>query len=439
MAGRGAFNSRIGFIMAAVGSAVGLGNLWRFPQLVSVNGGFAFVFLYLILLFVIGLPALMAELSIGRARSRNAVEAFGPDRAGRTYHWIGYIFLGTAVLLLSYYSVIAGHAMRYMVEAFTAPYFDDPAGYYPSIASSPMAILFHALFMAITIAILIRGVSKGIEKANMIMMPILFASVILITVYGLSQPGAMDGVRFYVDPDFAALTPGGFSETARLWSDAAGQTFFSIGLGLGTMLTYSSYMDRKADLQSTGMTIGFADTGVAVLAGFMVFPLLFGVGLGGLAGEGNGLFVALPAAFGAIGGTLGGVFAGVFFLLLVFAALSSALSLLEVPVSYVVDRFGYSRTRAVLLMGLPVYVLGIPAAIWGDWMGFADGMVTPLLLLGGLLLTLYLGWVQPHLLDEMGVGAKRDWSPMWKGIIRYPLPVILGGLFLLALASFFGI
>lgn len=438
MAGRGAFNSRIGFIMAAVGSAVGLGNLWRFPQLVSQNGGAAFVLLYLVLLFVIGLPALLAELSIGRNRGANAIHAFSTAR-GRNWSWIGIIFLFTAVLLLSYYSVLAGHALRYLAESFTAPYFDNPNEYYGTIASGGSAIVYHGLFMLMVIGILVRGVGPGIEKANLIMMPFLFLSVIAIAIYGLTLDGPnFEGFKFYTDPDLGALTAGGFAGTAELLGDAAGQTFFSIGLGLGTMLTYASYIDRKSDLQSTGMTIGFADTGVAVFAGLMVFPLLFGLGLGGLAGEGNGLFVALPAAFAEIGGTLGGVFAGVFFLLLVFAALSSALSLLEVPVSYLIDHFpSWGRARAVLLMGLGVYIAGLPAALWGDYFAFADSLVGPLLLLGGLLLTIYVGWLDRSILDEMRIGAKRDWGPMWAGIIRYPLPVVLSVLFVLSVIGFF--
>jgi NSS family neurotransmitter:Na+ symporter len=191
-------------------------------------------------------------------------------------------------------------------------------------------------------------------------------------------------------------------------------------------------------LQRTGLTIGFADTGVAVAAGFMVFPLLFGLGLGGQAGEDNGLFVALPAAFAEIGGTLGGIFAGVFFLLLIFAALSSAISLLEVPVSYVVDRYPqWGRSRAVWMLGLATYVLGLPAAIWVDWLGFANDLVTPLLLLGGLLLVTYVGWIRPHILDELRIGAARDWGTFWRYSIKYPLPALLLALFVLSLVSFF--
>lgn len=449
MAGRGQFGSRIGFVMAAVGSAVGLGNLWRFPQLVSQNGGLAFVMLYLVLLFAIGLPALMAELSIGRNQGKNAVQAFGPDKQGRQYAWVGFLFLFTAVLLLSYYSVIAGSAIRYFFGSFTAPYFDDPAAYYASIDTGPGAILFHVAFMAITLLILVRGVNKGIEKANLIMMPMLFLSVILIAIYGNffagDAAGRAAGREFYIfnaeclqAPLCDALRINSFSQGASLLGGAAGQTFFSIGLGLGTMLTYSSYIGRDADLQRTGITIGFADTAVAVVAGFMVFPLLFGLGLGELSTEGDGLFVALPAAFAEIGGTLGGVFAGIFFLLLVFAALSSALSLLEVPVSYVVDRYPeVGRRRAVLLLGGITYILGVPSAIWGQFLGFADGLVTPLLLLGGLLLTLYVGWLKPEIMEELRVGAKRDWTPFWSTTIKYPLPVFLSILLLLSVVAFF--
>ncbi len=430
MAGRGAFQSRLGFMMAAIGSAVGLGNLWRFPYVTSTNGGAAFIVLYLAFLFLIGLPALFAELSIGRNRARNAVGAFtGTKEDGspdKRFTWVGFIFLGTAVLLLSYYSVIAGWALRYMFDSATAPYFDGAASYFATISVDPMSILFHLLFMAITIGILVRGVSGGIEKANLMMMPVLFAFVVGLVIYGNLQSGAQAGREFFLIPDFDAINRTTFNE-------AAGQTFFSIGLGLGTMLTYSSYIGKETDLQSTGMIIGFADTGVAVLAGLMVFPLMFALGLGGLADDAGassvgGLFIALPTAFAEIGGTFGGLLAFGFFLMLGFAALSSAISLLEVPISYVVDRFPHwGRARAVLLVGLSTYILGLPAAISMDWFGIADSLVSNiLLLLGGLMLVIYTGWIKPEILDELSVGRKGwDMGKIFRPIIKYPLPVFL--------------
>jgi NSS family neurotransmitter:Na+ symporter len=451
MASRGAFNSRIGFLMAAVGSAVGLGNLWRFPYIVSQNGGAVFLFLYLIFLFLIGIPALMAELSIGRARQRNSVDAFEIDRKGRKYSWIGFVFLGTSVALLSYYSVIAGWAVAYAAEAVIqpiqqmAPGFFGGAGqaesWFTELALSSSAIWFHLIFMTLTVAILIRGVSKGIEAANLIMMPLLFAFVIGLAIYGGLQNGATAGYSFYFKPDFAAYKT--ISSFGNVLNAAAGQTFFSIGLGIGTMLTYSSYMSRDTNLQSTGMTIGLADTAVAVLAGMMVFPLMFSLGLQDLIATDSsvgGLFIIIPTAFSAIGGALGLFLAIGFFIMLTFAALSSAVSLLEVPISYVVDRWPHwGRTRAVLIMGLAVYLLGLPSAIWLDWLDFVDRLVSNVLLLfGGFMLVLYTGWIRPDLLDELkvGIGKTRDFSGLFKGIIRYPLPVLLGVLLLLGIVNF---
>ncbi len=446
MAGRGGFNSRIGFIMAAVGSAVGLGNLWRFPYETSTNGGAAFLVVYLVLLFLIGLPALFAELSLGRHRRSSVMDAFEMDRGGRSYKWVGVLFMVTAVLLLSYYSVIAGWAIRYMVDSATAPYFDGASDYLLSISSSPMAIVYHAIFMILVMAILVRGVGKGIEKANLIMMPFLFLFVLGLVVYGVVEmirTGDYGGLDFYLlNVDWSqAIQPSTLNA-------AAGQTFFSIGLGLGTMLTYASYIGRDADLQNTGFTIGFADTGVAVLAGFMTFPIIFVLGLDALvvgpdalSSTGGGLFIGVPTVFATIGGVGGGLLAFGFFLMLTFAALSSALSLLEVPVSVLVDRKPeWGRPRAVILIGLITYILGIPAAIDPNgWLGFADGIVNNILLLaGGLLLTVYVGWVRPDILQEFSVGRTGfDWGKIFRPVIKYPLPVLLAVLLSLGIYTFF--
>jgi NSS family neurotransmitter:Na+ symporter len=444
MAGRGAFGSRLGFIMAAVGSAVGLGNLWRFPYLVSENGGAAFVLLYLVMLFVIGLPALMAELSLGRRSQKSAIQAFQDGGKTKGWGWGGMVAIAGAVILLSYYSVIAGWALRYIGGGLMDAYGADPGGFFGDISSSSNSILYHLLFMAITIGILIRGVGPGIEKANLIMMPVLFLSVISLVIYGNLLDGASAGREFYIfKADAAAFKFDNFDEFSQLLNNAAGQTFFSIGLGIGTMLTYSSYMSRDTNLQSTGLIIGFADTGVAILAGFMVFPILFALGLDDLiAGPSSvgGLFIVLPSAFAAIGGWLGIVFGVSFFIMLSFAALSSALSLLEVPVSAVIDRFPkWGRARAVLMIGLPVYILGVPSAISGDFLGLMDNIINNIiLLLGGFLLTIYVGWVRPDILKEMVVGTKGglDWSKYWAFMIRFVLPGLLLVLFSFGVYNF---
>lgn len=446
MAGRGAFDTRIGFVMAAVGSAVGLGNLWRFPYVVSTNGGAVFLFIYLAFLFLIGIPALFAELSIGRAKQQNAVHAFKDHDDDKRFTWIGVLFLVTATLLLSYYSVIAGWAVNYAFEGVLRPlgqelpgFFDDAASYWSDLAVSPLSILFHLAFMAITIGIVIRGVSKGIEKANLIMMPVLFLFIVALVIYGNFQSGAGAGREFYLTPDFGDVDIGTLS-------DAAGQTFFSIGLGLGTMLTYSSYIGRDSNLQKTGLTIGITDTAVAVLAGFMVFPLMFSLGLQDLispdnSGSVGGLFIVLPTAFAQIGGLLGVLLGAGFFIMLSFAAISSAISLLEVPVSYVNDRMpDWGRVRSVLVVGIPVYLFGLPAAISLDWLTMADNLVNNVLLLtGGLLLVLYVGWLRPEILDELRIGVgkgERDLATPFRYIIRYPLPLFLVTLLILGIVSF---
>ncbi len=445
MAGRAAFNSRIGFMMAAVGSAVGLGNLWWFPYLASTNGGASFLILYLVLLFVIGIPALLAELSLGRRTARNAIDAFGEDGKRRRWEGAGYLAAFGAILLLSYYSVIAGWSLRYMFDSLLAvteppPFFggaDQAAGYFAGIAEGPEAVFSHLAFMAITLAIVVRGVAKGIEKANLIMMPILFVTVIGLVIYANVQTGAGAGREFYLEPDFSEVRGGTIS-------NAAGQTFFSIGLGLGTMLTYSSYLGRDNDLQRTGLTIGLADTGVAVLAGLMVFPLIFSQGLVELvnpdnAGSVGGLFIVIPTAFSAIGESLGSFMAASFFVLLAFAAVSSAISLLEVPVSFVIDRKpDWGRTRAVLLVGTPIYIFGLLSAIDLDFLTQVDFLVSRVILIaGGLLLSIYVGWIRPEILDEMEVGLSgRSFSGYFRPVIQYALPVLLGILTVLGVLGY---
>ncbi len=396
------------------------------------------MFIYVALLFIIGLPALMSELSIGRKSRRNVVDAFNKDGLTKPWTIVGILGIITAVLLLSYYSVIAGWAMRYFFESFQGSFFGNESSFFSGIAFGPGAVLWHAIFMAATIGILLRGVDKGIEKANLIMMPILFLTVVGLVIYGNLQSGAAAGRSFYLDPDFSAVTIGTVSE-------AAGQTFFSIGLGLGTMLTYSSYLERKGNLQQTGLIVGFADTGVALLAGFMVFPLLFSLGLDGLvtpdnSGSVGGLFIVLPTAFAQIGGFLGKFMAGGFFLMLTFAAISSAISLLEVPVSAVLDRTGWSRWRAVTLVGLSVYILGLGSAISADVLNYVDLFVSNILLLaGGLLLSIYVGWIRPHYLNELSHGLESgpDWSGYFRPVIKYGLPPILGVLLVLGFINFF--
>jgi NSS family neurotransmitter:Na+ symporter len=445
MAGRGAFGSRIGFTLAAIGSAVGIGNLWRFPYLVSTEGGAAFILVYLALLFLIGLPALMAELSLGRRTRLNAFDAFRDG--GRTKGWsfVGVIALATAVLLLAYYSVIAGWGLRYLLASFTGEWSSDPGAFFDDINEGVGAMWMHLAFMAITVGILLRGVSAGIERANLIMMPLLFLTILGLALYGNLQAGADAGRDFYLRPDLDALTGNGWRATAGTVSAAAGQTFFSIGLGLGTMLTYSSYMRRDNNLQATGLTIGFADTGVALLAGLMVFPLLFSLGLSDLVNPDNaasagGLFIVLPTAFAHIGGVLGSALAIAFFVMLAFAAITSAISILEVPISALVDRFPqWGRQRAVLLMGIAVYIVGLPTAMSLTWLGHYDTLVSNvLLLLGGLLLVVYVGWVRRDILDELTVGAAGglDLSRYWVPVIRFVLPALLTALLLLGIDQF---
>ncbi len=430
VADRGAWATRIGFIMAAVGSAVGLGNLWRFSYLTSENGGAAFLLIYAVLLVVLGIPALLAELALGRRSKLNAYDTFD-TLGGGWWRIFGALAIFSSILLLSYYSVIAGWTISYIIDAFQGTFFADPGAYFTRIAEGPRALVLHAIFMVAVVAIVAGGVSKGIERASLILMPTLLAFIVGLSIWGLTLDGATAGLAFYLNPDFSIIT----------WQTvvaAVGQVLFSIGLGLGTMLTYASYLDRDSDLAGDGMTIGFSDFGVAFISGFMVFPIIFAFGLqSAVSGSSVGtLFIAVPAAFANLGGVLGTGLALVFFLVLLFAALTSGISILEVSVSFLVDRFEVPRRKAAILLGEVVFGLGIASALSTEFLGLADTILgTVLLVLGALGVVVFVGYRLPDAAREMDRGSSLPVSRWAMPIIRYVVPVFLLVILLMGLGE----
>ncbi len=357
---RGNWGSKAAFILVAAGSAVGLGNIWRFPYQAGKNGGAAFVLIYLLAAFTIGLTVFLAEASIGRATGRNPVCAFRTLKPKTHWYLMGTAGVVICTVILSYYGVIAGWTLGYAVKAvggeFSRPLNKHMVGeMFSSFASNPglMLVLFLA-FILITVFVVSRGVQKGIEKLAKTLMPVLFILLLILAVRAITLPGASKGLAFYLKPDFSKIT----WDVAML---AISQAFFSISVGVGIMLTYGSYLKRKNQMVSCGLWIISLDTLVALIAGLIIFPTLFTVP-GMSPAEGPELvFVVLPVVFSKI--PLGALFGAFFFLCVVIAALTSTISLLEVGVSYLVDYRKWSRMKASWMLGGVVALLGIPSVL----------------------------------------------------------------------------
>ncbi|NOZ79024.1 MAG: sodium-dependent transporter [Acidobacteria bacterium] len=346
---RGEWGSQIGFILAAAGSAVGLGNIWRFPYMAGQNGGGAFVLVYLVCVLVIALPVMFLEISLGRATHRNpvgAIRAVAPRSAWRA---LGYLALLTGLGILSYYSVIAGKVMTYGALYIRKLFIGEAVTYHGATFE---VVIYFALFIVLTVLVVSGGVQRGIERWAKILMPMLVLIMVAIIVRCLLLPGAMEGVKWFVTPDFSKITP-------RVILNAMSQGFFSLSLGMGAMLTYGSYLSKKDSIVVCGTSVVLFDTFIAILAGFMIFPAVFALGGNPAAGS-TLIFQVLPKVFGGMKG--GVLVAIVFFFLLCVAALTSTVSLLEVVTAYFVDERRWSRRRSVWTIGGAAFVVGLPSA-----------------------------------------------------------------------------
>lgn len=425
MAGsREQWNSKAGFILAAVGSAVGLGNMWRFSYLTAEGGGAAFVMLYIAFTLVVGLPVLLAELAIGRGSGKSPIQALAhfATEAGGSPAWkaLGGVFVAAGFLILAYYGVIAGWTVRFAGEAL-AGFGPDAGAHFGRIAEGAPAFGFHVLFMAATIAIVLSGVTTGIERVSLVAMPALFVLVIGIAIYASTLDGSSAGYRYYLNAEFANVLH------IPILVDAAGQAFFSLSLGMGAMLTYASYLSRDNDLPAESAIIATADFGVAFLAGLMVFPLIFALGLEGeVSGSTIGaLFVALPKAFASMG-LAGRVVGFLFFVALVVGALTSAISLLEVVVSAAMDGLGWDRQRAAIRAGAAITLLGGAAAWSTEVLDVMDKVANNLFLVGGGLgLSVFVGWVMADPVAEARTGGRQGWLGLWRLLLRFAVPVVL--------------
>lgn len=377
---RSQWGSKVGFVLAAAGSAVGLGNLWKFPYITGENGGGAFVLIYLVCIAVVGLPIMIAEVLLGKETQKSPVGAFtshAPHSAWRAVGWLG---VAASFVILSYYSVVAGWAMHYVGLALGGAFTDVPADQISAIegrfgalyADSQLNLLWHTVFMALTVGVVIAGVQKGVERAARVLMPSLLLMLAGIVAYGSTLSGFGRAFDFVFGFHTESLTGAGVLE-------ALGHSFFTLSVGMGAMLTYGSYMKRDDDVITTSVWISGLDTLVALMACLALFPITFTYGMEPSAGPGL-VFVNMPTAMAQLPG--GGVMAVVFFVLLTFAALTSSISLLEVAASYFIDERGWSRPRSVLSIGAVIFVAGVPSALSGGTELFGDGfaaLTAPLL------------------------------------------------------------
>ena len=420
-ASREHWSGRLGFTLAAVGSAVGLGNMWRFSYMAAENGGAAFVFLYVVMTLLVGLPVMLAELTLGRGAGKSPIQALA-HYGGERWKPLGLLFVVAGFVILAYYSVIAGWTFRISVEALTGGFADDAGAHFEHIASGWPALFWHLGFMTITVAVVSGGIRSGIERASLVLMPLLGVIVVGLAIYASTLEGASEGYRYYFETDFGAIW------NEAVLRDAAGQAFFSLSLGMGAILTYASYLARNTDLPAEAVTIAISDFGVAFLAGLVVFPLLFALGLQSDVGASTvgALFITLPKAFAEMG-TGGTVIGAAFFVALLVGGLTSAISLLEVVVASVIDATGAARRGVAIGCGAAIALLGVPAAFSLDVLGLMDQIGGNLLLIvGGLALSIFVGWVMPDGLEEAAAGSKIPGVLVgWRVLLRFVVPVIL--------------
>ncbi|MEG2221085.1 MAG: sodium-dependent transporter, partial [Cetobacterium sp.] len=336
---RGNWGSSVGFVLAAAGSAIGLGNLWKFPYLAGKNGGGAFVIVYLSLVVILGFSLMLGEMAIGRRGKSDAYGSYNNIKKG--WGFVGMMGILCCFVIYSYYVVIAGWIVKYIGLFLSGGMDGDPVEYFSTfISSGTTPIIYSVIMVVATALIVLKGVSGGIEKASKIMMPTLFIFMLIIVVRSVTLPNAMDGIKYFLKPDFSLITP-------KVIIAALGQVFFSLSLGMGAMITYGSYLSPETKLVKSAFCIPVLDTIIALLAGLAILPAVFSFGLEPTAGPGL-IFITLPKVFSAM--PFGNIFGVIFFVLVLFAALTSTISLLEVVVSFVVDQFKLDRKKATVLV-----------------------------------------------------------------------------------------
>lgn len=432
---RDSFSSKFGVIAAAAGSAIGLGNIWRFPYVAGENGGGAFLFIYLISILLIGLPVMLSELVIGRGAQKNAYGSFRKLAPGKPWYLIGFMGVIAAFMILAFYTVVAGWTLEYLYQSFTG----NLSGKNPAqlgemfedfTQNSVRPILWFIIFMGLTGWIVIAGVKNGIEKYAKFLMPMLLVMLVGMAIYVLTFEGASDGLRFLFKPDFSKITP-------KVILEALGQAFFSLSIGMGALITYGSYIQKNDNLGSTALSVAGADTFIAILAGVAIFPALFAfVNVEQLSPEqiaGEGLvFITLPSILFSIPG--GGILSTFFFILLSVAALTSTISVLEVIVAYFVEELKMVRHRATVVASITVSVLGILSIFFTGLFGFLNFTTANILLpLGGLFIVLFVGWYlgKRKTRDELSNEGKikASYVPLYLFLVKFIAPIAIAIIF----------
>ncbi|WP_339323319.1 sodium-dependent transporter [Paenibacillus sp. FSL W8-0194] len=420
--------SSAGFILAAIGSSVGLGNMWKFPYITGENGGAAFFLLFIVCLIIIGLPVLLAELAIGRAGRGSAATSFVNAGGSKIFGRLGLLQIIAPFLILTFYVIVAGWTLHYAVQSFSGHLYNstDFTGQFNGFIGGYMPIVWQVIAIAITGFVVVKGISGGIEKFNKVLIPGLIILLIVLMIRAVTLPGAGEGVSFFLKPDFSKLN----AESALV---ALGHAFFSLSLGMGILLTYGAYVDKRQSLGAATIAIGAGDLIYAFIAGLIIFPTTASFGIAPDSGP-SLVFIALPAAFSAM--PFGAFFGGLFFILLAIAALTSAVSLLEVPVSFAMDRWGWSRMKSVLIISVLVLLVGLPSALsfgivpafthmgsknFFDWLDFIASNI--LLPVGGLITTLFAGYFWKGAAEAAGL--KSGWFRVWLFMLRYIAPILV--------------
>ena len=451
MNNRGRFGSKLGVVLASAGSAVGLGNIWRFPTEVGQNGGAAFILVYIAFVLFLAMPVMVSEFVIGRSSGANIVHAFRKLAPARWWIIIGFLGVLGGVLVLSFYSVVAGWTLKYTVDAAMHRISGtDPAQTFNSFVSdtwSPM--IYMALFLLLTHLVVIRGIKGGIERYSKLMMPLLLFIIVILVGCSISMPGSAEGLRFLLKPDFSKVTP-------HVVLSAMGQAFFSLSVGIGCLATYASYFDKNMNLAGSAINVCAIDTLVAIISGFIIFPAVFSVE-GVQADAGAGLvFITLPHVFSSAFAQMplvGYVFSTLFYLLLLLAALTSIISMHEICTAFVSEHYNLTRKHAATLVTLVYLVLGAACSLsfgpWKDytlagmtvfsWFDFATAMF--IMPIGGIFITLFAGWYlnRKLLTDEL----TNNGTLKVKGLrvliflIKWVAPIGVGMVFLNEVAKLF--
>ncbi len=423
--------TKLGFVLAASGSAIGLGNIWRFPYKAGQYGGGAFVIAYVVSVLIIGIPIMIAEFIIGRSAQKSPVGAFKQLSFNRAWPLVGWLGVLAGFIILSYYSVVGGWILRYIWESGFHFFKEGSAGpiFSGFLANPWQQLIWHGLFMFMTMIIVRGGITTGIERWSKLLMPSLLIILLILMINSLRFPGAGEGIQFILKPDFSKLTREGILE-------ALGHAFFSLSLGMGAMLTYGSYLDKGTNISSSALEIVVLNTFYALMAGLMIFPIVFTYDVDPQVGPGL-FFITLPEVFARM--PAGQLVAISFFVLVAFAAITSAISLLEVVVSYFIDELNWSRKKADYVMGTVIFLIGIPSALsWSSLKGVTlfgsrdifdslDFLATNYMLpIGGFFIALFAGWILTHGQKEAEIKRIENtfhFYDIWHFLVKYIAPL----------------